>query len=65
MVYCRYFKVSKVFDVDVLGFQIEFIVDFDFFWLGDCLGYFFEKISDFSSNLLVTLVFSKVNEKCR
>jgi hypothetical protein len=27
MVCCRYLKVSKVFDVDVLGFQIVFFVD--------------------------------------
>jgi hypothetical protein len=41
MVCCRYFKVSKWFDVHVLGFQIELCCrNLGLFCLGDFLGYF-------------------------
>jgi hypothetical protein len=32
MVCCRYFKVQKWFDVDVLGFQIKLVVHILAFW---------------------------------
>jgi hypothetical protein len=58
MVCCRYYKVSKVIDVDVLGFQIELCCrEFGLFKIGDCLGYFLKNWVIFFSNLLVTLFF--------
>ncbi len=41
MIYCRYFKVLKVVWCRCLGFQIELWCRF---WLGNCFGYFFQKI---------------------
>jgi hypothetical protein len=38
------------------GFKLSFVVDIFAFWLGDCLGYFFEKLGKFFTKLLVTLL---------
>ncbi len=56
-----YFKVSKEFDVDVLGFQTEICCRyFGPFKLGDCFGYFLKNRVIFS-NLLFTLDYSNLN----
>jgi hypothetical protein len=47
MVYRRYFKVSKVLDVDILGFEIKL------FWLFGSFGHFSQKLFNFLAILVL------------
>ncbi len=66
MVCCRFFKGLKVFWKSVFDFQIELRGRyFGNFWLGNCLGYFFQYLGDFHpifwSPCLLTTIFCHIS----